>query len=165
MEGSGLGHLGSGFWWVFFLWSYTFLFAFSCSFPDFTKDCFLARETFKAWDVQGTCTIQNNKGRWKHEGWERETSACCASGIAASFDSHGGEWSLCYFIRLCFPNCNFSLICSQGFNHKFSTVRVSNPSSSSSLSLSPPPRKKTTKANVRYRKRTSQKWNRPSANS
>lgn len=161
----GLGHSGFSLWWVFSLWSHTFLFSFSCNFPNFSKDCFLARETLKAWDVQGICTIQNNKDSWKHGGWERETPASCATEIAASFDSHRGECSLCCFIRLHFPNCSFSLICSQGFNHKFSTARVSNSSSSSSLSLSPAPRKKNTKASVRYRKRTSRRWNRPSANS
>lgn len=120
-----LGHSGFSLWSVFSLWSHTFLFSFSCNFPNFSKDCFLARETLKAWDVQGICTIQNNKGSWKHGGWERETPASCATEIAASFDSHRGECSLCYFIRLHFPNCSFSLICSQGFNHKFSTARVS----------------------------------------
>lgn len=124
----------------FSLWSHIFLFSFPCSFPNFSKECLLAKEIFEAWDVQGTCTTHNNKGSLKCRGWERETSACCASEIAASFDSHRGDCS--YFIRLHFPNCNLSLICSQGFNHKFSTARVSNPSSSSSLSLSPTPRKK-----------------------
>lgn len=106
--------------------------------------------------------LQNSKGSWKHGGWEK-TSVHCASEIVAGHDSHRGEWGLCYFIRLHFPNCNFILICSQGFNQQihntksikllFLILLVCQPNSQDVI--------KTTKATVRYRKRTSLKRNRP----